>query len=194
MADQTVSQKSLTGFRLALTEVSRSGTELVRSATARTPPVVATRFARIALKWRMTRSKATAVSAMITAEMISVTQAAPGMSASFLRRLPEYLCDRAGVPHSANRHLLDRFVGCGQCGRDVGQLAYELHAAAENVVSCVTNPLDRCKHAIEHEEHDSTDDEQQDRVTDPPQGHGLISSARVLVRKEEAPEDPAQRH
>ncbi len=42
---QTVSQKSLTGFRLALTEVSRSGTVLVRSATARTPPVVATSVA-----------------------------------------------------------------------------------------------------------------------------------------------------
>ena len=37
--DQTVSQKSLTGFRLALTDVSRSGTVLVRSATAVTPPV-----------------------------------------------------------------------------------------------------------------------------------------------------------
>ena len=31
----------MTGFRFAFTEVSRSGTVLVRSATARTPPVVA---------------------------------------------------------------------------------------------------------------------------------------------------------
>ncbi len=37
----TVSQKSLTGFRFAFTEVSASGTVLVWYATAWTPPMVA---------------------------------------------------------------------------------------------------------------------------------------------------------
>src|SRR5215472_4129011 len=77
---QTVSQKSRTGFRLALTEVSRSGTVLVSCATACTPPVVADRFARLARRWKITRSKATAVIAMMRAAMISVTQAAAGMT------------------------------------------------------------------------------------------------------------------
>src|SRR5271157_4885810 len=77
---QTVSQKSRTGFRFALTEVSRAGTVLVRLATAWTPAVVATRVFRIALRWKMTRSRPTAVIAMISAAMISVAQAAAGMT------------------------------------------------------------------------------------------------------------------
>ena len=64
----------------ALTEVSRSGTVLVSWATACTPPVVATRVARIARRWKMTLSRPTAVIAMIRAAMISVTQAAAGMA------------------------------------------------------------------------------------------------------------------
>src|SRR5580692_9484253 len=77
---QTVSQKSRTGLRLAFTEVSRSGTVLVSCATAWTPPVVATRVARMALRWKMTRSRPTAVMAMISAATISVNQAAAGIA------------------------------------------------------------------------------------------------------------------
>src|ERR1700757_5243703 len=115
-APQTVSQKSRTGFRLAFTEVSRSGTVLVRLATAWTPPVVETSVARIALRWKMTRSRPTAVMAMISAATISVNQAAAGMAAllSFQPISAEQLGDGPGVPDRADRDFLDGLVGDGQ--------------------------------------------------------------------------------
>src|SRR3984957_17369846 len=132
VSNQTVSQKSLTGFRFAFTEVSRSGTVLVRSATARTPPVVATRVARMARRWKITRSSATAVSAMMTAAMISVTQAAAGIvGAPFwparARRSAEQLRDRARVPDGTDRHGPDGVVGRGRGGRGGGQAGAQGH-------------------------------------------------------------------
>ena len=78
--DKTVSQKSRTGFRFALTEVRRSGTVLVRLATACTPPVVETSVLCTARRWKMTLSRPTAVIAMISAATISVNQATAGMA------------------------------------------------------------------------------------------------------------------
>src|SRR5215468_2243316 len=119
---QTVSQKSRTGLRLALTEVSRSGTVLVSCATACTPPVVATSVFWIARRWKMTRSRPIAVIAMISAATINVNQAAAGMalllSASAQLGSAEKLGDRAGVPDRADFHFVDGLVGDGQALRD----------------------------------------------------------------------------
>src|SRR5215467_10924905 len=168
---QTVSQKSRTGFRLALTEVSRSGTVLVSCATACTPPVVATRVARIARRWKMTLSRPTAVIAMISAAMISVTQAAAGM-AVLLSRSAEKLRDRARVPDRAVGHFLDRLVGRGQRLRDAVQLADEGDPARQDLVGRAADPLQRREHAVEQEDHDREYDNKQDGVADPPPDHG----------------------
>src|SRR5262249_11497291 len=98
---QTVSQKSLTGFRLAFTEVSRSGTVLVRSATAVTPPVTWRKVAWMALKWKMTRSNPTAVIAIISAATIRVNQAAAGMAVAPSRSAEQFR-DGSGVPDRAH--------------------------------------------------------------------------------------------
>src|SRR5215475_6409813 len=84
-AAHTVSQNSRTGCRLALTDVRRSGTELVRSATDSTAPVVAVRFAWMARKWKITRISPTAVTPIMTAEVVSVVWAADRIGRHLLR-------------------------------------------------------------------------------------------------------------
>src|ERR1700716_3772049 len=171
---QTVSQKSRTGFRLALTEVSRSGTVPVRSATAWTPPVVATRVARIARRWKMTRNRPTAVIAMISAETISVNQAAAGMAGS-----PFYSAEKlrhgARVADRADGDVPDGGVGRGQCLRHAVELADEVDPAGQDPVGGAPDPLDRREHAVQQEDHDGQHDQQQDGVADPPQDHGSSS-------------------
>src|SRR5215467_7734377 len=108
---QTVSQKSRTGLRLALTEVSRSGTVLVSCATACTPPVVATSVLWIARRWKITRIRPSAVIPMISAAMTIVAQAAAGMA---ILLSAEELGDGARVPDCPDGYLLDGAVGGGQ--------------------------------------------------------------------------------
>src|SRR5487761_1078694 len=188
----TVSQKSRTGLRLALTEVSRSGTVLVSWATAWTPPVVATSVARTALRWKMTRSRPTAVMVMISAATISVNQAAAGMAVS--PSSAEQLGDGARVPDRADGDFLDRLVGDGQRLGQAVQLADEGDAAGQDVVGRAADPLHRREHAVEQEDHHRQDHDQQDDVTYPPKNHDRSSSARGLVGQEEAAEHPAQSH
>src|SRR5579859_1478986 len=129
-AAQTVSQKSRTGFRLAFTEVSRAGTVLVRSATICTPPVTATSVSRTCLRWMMTRSRATAVIAMISAATIRVIQAAAGMG-RFPFWLAEELGDGAGVADRADLDFLDGLVGDGQRLGHAVQLPGQVHAGGQ---------------------------------------------------------------
>ena len=63
-----------------MTGLSRSGTVLVFSATTATPPLTAASVWRTCLRWKMTRSRPTAVIAMISAATIRVIQAAAGMA------------------------------------------------------------------------------------------------------------------
>jgi flavin reductase (DIM6/NTAB) family NADH-FMN oxidoreductase RutF len=58
---------------------------------AATPPVVAASVDRMARRWKITRSKPTAVIAIMIAETIRVNQAAAGMGVSFLCYLAEEL-------------------------------------------------------------------------------------------------------
>src|SRR5262245_45016674 len=152
---QTVSQKSRTGFRLALTEVSRSGTVLVSCATACTPPVVATSVLRIARRWKITRSRPSAVIAMMSAAMISVAQAAAGMA---ILPSAEELGDGARVPDRPDGYLIDGAVGDGQPVRDDGQLTDQFHPAGEDAAGRGADPLQRGEHAVEqvddHGKHD----------------------------------------
>src|SRR5262249_55286667 len=146
---QTVSQKSRTGFRLALTEVSRSGTVLVGWATACTPPVVATSVLWIARRWKITRSRPSAVIAMISAAMTIVAQAAAGMA--FLLSA-EKLGDGARVPDRTDGYLLDSAVVDGQPARDAAELTDQLHPPGEDVVGGGADPLQRGEHAVEQED------------------------------------------
>src|SRR5487761_490525 len=90
----TVSQKSRTGLRLALTEVSRAGTVDVSWSTAWTPPVRVTSVPRIARKWKTILMRPTAVNTMIRPATAMVIQAAlgtgsnPFASRAFSRRSP----------------------------------------------------------------------------------------------------------
>src|SRR5262249_9374014 len=152
---QTVSQKSRTGFRLALTEVSRSGTVLVSWATACTPPVVATSVLRIARRWKITRSRPSAVMAMISAEMIRVAQAAAGMAVLLsLSCSAEELRDGAGVTDRAARDFADRGGGRGQGLGDAVELADQGDPAGQDVVGRSPDPLQRGKHPVEQEDDD----------------------------------------
>src|SRR5260221_9198208 len=167
-APQTVSQKSRTGFRLALTEVSRSGTVLVRSATACTPPVVETSVARMARRWKITRTRPTAVIATISAETISVNQAAAGM---VVLPSPQELRDGARIADRADGDFIDGGAGGGQRPGQPVEFADELDAAGQDPVGCAADPLERREHAVQQEDHDGQHHHQQDDVADPPQEH-----------------------
>src|SRR5580704_3660696 len=180
LPSQTVSQKSRTGFRFALTDVSRAGTVLVRLATAWTPPVVATSVFRIALRWKMTRSRPTAVIAMISAAMISVAQAAAGMTVLLIYicsvlALGEELGDGTGVTDRADRDRLDGGVGDGQRLRHAVQFPDEGHPAGEDVVGGGADPFHRRQDAVEQEDDHRQHHEQQNRVAYPPQDHDWLS-------------------
>src|SRR4029453_5823477 len=75
----TVSVHARTGARLLFTDATTTGTVLVRSATARTPPSSAPNVVWTCLRCRITRSRPTAVIAMMSAAMITVAQATAGM-------------------------------------------------------------------------------------------------------------------
>src|SRR6185437_1256344 len=77
---QIVSQKSRTGLRFAFTDGSATGTVDVRWATTWTPPLTAASVLRTWARWMMTRSRATAVNAMISPDTAMVIQAAAGMA------------------------------------------------------------------------------------------------------------------
>src|SRR5271165_2896355 len=187
LPSQTVSQKSRTGFRFALTDVSRAGTVLVRLATAWTPPVVATSVFRIALRWKMTRSRPTAVIAMISAAIISVAQAAAGMTVLLLflsiQCLPlgEELGDGTGVPDRSDRDFLDGGVGDGQRLRHAVEFADEGYPAGQDVVGGAADPLHRRQDAVEQEDDHGQNHEQQNRVPYPPQNHDWLSSLNAQL-------------
>src|SRR6266851_4366463 len=135
--------------------------------------MVETSVARIALRWKMTRNRPTAVMAIISAAMISVTQAAAGMTV-LLSCSAEKLRDGTRVPDCADSNFPDGAVGRGQRFRDAVEFPGEA--------------------AVQQEDDVGKYHEQQDGVADPPQDHGAFSLARGVVRHEEATEDPAQRH
>src|SRR5215472_7416893 len=166
---QTVSQKSRTGFRLALTEVSRSGTVLVSCATACTPPVVATSVLWMARRWKMTRNRPTAVIAMISAATISVNHAAAGMTELLSA---QKLRDRARVPDRADGDFLDGFVGRGQRRGHAVELPDQGDPAGQDRVGGAPDPLQRGEHPVEQVDEHGQHHDQQDHVADPPQDHG----------------------
>src|ERR1700761_6214215 len=107
-----VSQKSRTGLRLALSDSTTAGTPLVCCATTVTPPSTWTSVARVARRWKMTRSRPTAVIPTISAATMMVNQATAGMARSPF--LAEQFADGAGVAHRAIGHRLDGGVGLAQ--------------------------------------------------------------------------------
>src|SRR5580692_7467093 len=125
----------------------------------------------------MTRSRPTAVMAMISAATISVNQAAAGMAV--LPSSAEQLGDGAGVPDGADGYFLDRLVGDGQRLRQAVQLADEGDAAGQDVVGRGPDPLHRRENAVEQEDDHRQDHDQQDDVTYPPQDHDWYSSPQL---------------
>src|ERR1700739_2131526 len=98
----------------------------------------------------MTRSRPSAVIAMISAAMISVAQAAAGMAV-----LPsaEKLGDGARVPGRPDGHLLDGAGGDRQPVRAAAELTDEFHPAREDLVGGGADPLQAGEHAVEQEDH-----------------------------------------
>src|ERR1700684_902494 len=101
----TVSRKSATGLRFALTEVSRAGTVDVSWSTTCTPPVTAARVRRMACRWNTILIRPTAVKTMIRPATAMVIQAAAGMcGAPFLA---EQFRDGTRVADRADLDCLD---------------------------------------------------------------------------------------
>src|SRR5258708_5870728 len=146
---QTVSQKSRTGLRLALTEVSRGGTGAVSAATACTPPVVATSVARMARKWKITLRRPIAVTAMIRAATMMVIQAAAGIGCL----LTEKFRDGTRVPDRADRDLADRDVGLGQALGHALKLADQLDSPGQELVGGAPDPLQSGEHPVQQADH-----------------------------------------
>src|ERR1022692_620532 len=138
----------------------------------------------------MTRSRPTAVMAIISAAMIRVAHAAAGMTRTPFRWprvsgspvvcLAQQLGYGARVPDGTDRDGAYRDVGRGQALRDALKLTDKRTAAGQDVVAGRPDPLQRCEHPVEQGDHDRKDHEQQNRVAYPPQDHGLFSSARGL--------------
>src|SRR5262245_55569954 len=104
----------------------------------------------------MTRNRATAVMPMMSAAMISVTQAAPGIAhAPF--RLSEKLGDGSRVPHGADRDGLDCVVGRCQRRGDALKLTDEGAAARQDVIARCPYPLKRREYPVEQRDHDGQD-------------------------------------
>src|ERR1700761_59860 len=94
----TASQKSRTGFRLALTEATTAGTPLVCSATTVTPPRTCPSVARVARRWKMIRIRPTAVIPTISTATTMVNQATAGMGVPLsVPFSAEQFAERAGV-------------------------------------------------------------------------------------------------
>src|SRR5215472_5375778 len=167
---QTVSQNSRTGLRLVLTDVRRPGTELVRPATDSTAPVVAARFAWMARKWKITRTRPTAVMLVMSAEAVSVVRAAARID-GYLLRLAQQRGDGVRVPGRPGGDIPDRLVSGGECLGHALEVADEFCAARQDSVTRVPDPLQRCQHAVEKEDHQRQHQQHEYRVTEPPPAH-----------------------
>src|SRR5215469_9535570 len=101
----------------------------------------------------MTRSKPTAVMAMISAEMISVPQAAAGMIGAPFRSA-EQLGDRAGVAHGSDGYGTDGGVSGGERLWHALKLPDQRTPAREYVVGCRPDPFQSREHPVEQRDHD----------------------------------------
>src|SRR5579875_2016458 len=169
----TVSQKSRTGLRFALTEVSRAGTVAVSRSAACTPPVTAASVRWIAHRWPAIRIRPTAVNTMIRPATAIVIQAAAGMVAS--PSLAEQFRDGARIPDRADLDFLDALVGDGQAVRDALEFADQGGPAGQDGVARRPDPFQRAEHPAEQGDHDREYHHEQNRVADPPQDHGWAS-------------------
>src|SRR6202012_988098 len=127
-------QKSRTGLRLALTEVSRAGTVAVSWSTTCTPPVTAARVVRMARRWNTTLIRPTAVKTMIRPATAMVIQAAAGIVCP-LPSLAEQCGDGARVADRADLHCLDGLVSDGEAVGHAFELADQGDAAGQDVVT-----------------------------------------------------------
>src|ERR1700722_4625268 len=106
----------------------------------------------------MTRSRPTAVIAMISAAMISVAQAAAGMAVLLIYLsiqcllLAEKLGDGTGVPDRSDRDFLDGAVGDGQRLWHAVEFSDEGYPAGQDVVGGAPDPLHRRQDAVEQED------------------------------------------
>src|SRR5579872_3431855 len=164
------SQKSRTGLRFALTEVSRAGTVAVSWSISPTPPVTAASVRRIAYRCKTILIRPTAVKTMIRPATAMVIQAAAGMSLEF-PSLAEQLRDGARVTDRADLDCLDGLVRDGQTVRDFLQLADQGDAAGQDVVARRADPLKGREHPVKQVDHDGQHHDEQDHVADPPQDH-----------------------
>src|SRR5689334_23973668 len=105
------SQKSRTGFRLALTDGTTSGTVRVWWATTCTPTMTVPRVCRTARRWKMTRIRPSAAAATISAVMTRVTQATAGMTIPLSAQKLGY---GARVPGRAQRDVGHGLIGHGE--------------------------------------------------------------------------------
>src|SRR5258705_12540134 len=144
------------------------------STTPRTWP----RVARVARRWKMTRKRPRAVIATITAETMTVNQAAAGMT-SFLSCSAEEGADGPRVAHRARGDLPDGPVGRGQGFGGAVEFADEGDAAAENLVAGGPDPLQGGQHPVEQRDDHGKYHHQQYGVADPPQDHGSFPLART---------------
>src|SRR6202020_581493 len=165
----TVSQKSRTGLRFALTEVSRAGTVDVSWSTTCTPPVRVRSVRRIAHRCRTILIRPTAVNTMIRPATAMVIQAAAGMVSS--PSLAEQFRDGARVANRADLDFFDGLVRDGQAVGDALELADQGGSAGQDVVARRADPLKGREHPVEQVDHDGQDDHEQDHVADPPQDH-----------------------
>src|SRR6202012_3251516 len=146
----TASQKSRTGFRLALTEATTAGTPLVCSATTVTPPRTCPSVAGVARRWKMIRIRPTAVIPTISTATTMVNQATAGMGVPLsVPFSAEQFADRAGVAHRARSHGLDRGVGRAQRLGGAVQLADQGHPAGQDVLAGGPDPLQGGQHPVE---------------------------------------------
>src|SRR5215472_1880179 len=108
----------------------------------------------------MTRSKPTAVTAIISAEMISVPQAAACMTRAPFRSA-EQTRDGPGVPDRADRHSADRLVGGSERLRYAVKLADQGDTAREYVVRCRPDPFECREHPVDQRDHHRQDRDEQ---------------------------------
>src|SRR5262249_18887691 len=151
---------------------------LVRSATTPTPPITSSSVAVTARGGEITRRSPSAATAMITAAITTVTQAAGGMASGLLRGGP--LCGGPARPPGAGGHGADGAVGLGERLWYAVQLTGEQHAAREDVVRRPADALEGGEHAVQQGHEHRRDHHQQQDVADPPQDHDDSSAPGPL--------------
>src|SRR5262245_44080502 len=97
-----------------------------------TPPLTAWSVLRMAIRWKITRTRPSAAAATMRAAITTVTQATAGMSTSSAQQLG----DGAGVADRADRDLLDAGVGRGEQLGNVVELTDRGDPAGEDLVGC----------------------------------------------------------